>query len=166
MATWSGWQLEFLTAARIRNTPPNQQFLTDWAAHANSPSCRRNPIDLHAKVGGSGNCVKPAGFSWWTQHYATHADAAEAFSRQVNALEFGAILDTLGSGNPFDDPGYKQVATALDKWGSTNFAAWYLAQTQPTTGGDSGAATGIHKGWHDLQRSLGKQRLRAAIDSS
>lgn len=168
MSTWSGWVGDFLAAGRIINTPPNRNFLTAWANHANSPNCRRNPIDLHSKVGASTNCAHPAGFTWWTQSYASHADSARAFANQVNSLQFGAILDTLGTGNPFQDPGHKQVADALRTWGSTNFADWYLAQFTSGGGGGGGGGggnTSIHKGWDDLRKSV-NHKLPAALHDS
>lgn len=161
MSTWSGWVDEFLTAARIINTPPNQRFMSEWASHANSPNCRRNPVDLHYGMGSSTNCVKPAGRDFWTQNYATHGDAAAAFAHQVNSTRFGAILDTLGSGNPFQDPGYKQVVAALNDWSSSLFAQWYLDQVQSSSGGGGGgsstSAPHTHTGWHDLRRTVNRK---------
>lgn len=159
MATWSGWQQQFLLAARIIDTPPNRDFLTEWARHASSPQCARNPIDLHARVGGSTNCDHPAGFAYWTQAYTTHAHAATAFSDQVNSNTYGAILDTLGTGNPWQDPGYAQVHKALLAWPSNNFAAWYLNKMTGSgsgSGGGGGKGARAHSGWTDLRRSVNK----------
>jgi hypothetical protein len=157
VATWSGWQDQFLNAAGANTTSTNEQFLTDWAAHANSPNCKRNPNDLHAKVGGSTNCVKPAGFTWWTQNYTTHAHAATAFGQQLSQTEFAAISDTLGYGDPYQDPGYKLVTSQLRKWGSTNFAGWYLVQAEKQVTGSGGQPANIHKSWHDLRNTLNKR---------
>lgn len=168
MATWSGWQNEFLLAARIIETPPNRNFLTDWAAHASSPQCARNPIDLWRKVGNSTDCDHPAGFPHWTQAYKTHANAATAFAYEVNLPQYAAILDTLGTGNPYQDTGYKNVHAALLQWPSVNFAAWYLAKMSGT-GSGSGSGTGqgahAHKGWQDL-RVVVNHRMPAALRQS
>lgn len=157
MTTWAGWQNEFLLAARIIDTPPNRDFLTEWASHASSPQCRNNPIDLHAKVDGSTNCDRPAGFTAWTQAYPSHADAASAFAQQVNAGQFAAILDTLGTGNPWQDSGFQAVHDALLQWPSVNFAAWYLAKMQPPYSGGGGGglkAARAHGGWKDLRHTF------------
>jgi hypothetical protein len=160
VTTWNGWQAEFLNAAHLLVTPPNIRFLTDWAAHANSPSCRNNPIDLYWPQPGSGNCVKPAGFSTWTQHYATHATAAHAFSLEIHTSDFAAIRAALNTGNPFQDPTVDPVVQALRAWGSTNFATWYSNQRGGTGGGGGGRtaiAPNTHKAWHDLQTSINKR---------
>lgn len=157
MATWSGWQNEFLLAAKIIDTPPNRDFLTEWAKHASSPQCRSNPIDLHVKVGGSTNCDHPAGFAYWTQAYKSHGDAATAFARQVNALSATSILDTLGTGNPWQDPGFKLVYKDLKAWPSNNFASWYLNKMQGSSGSGSGSGTKAshtHHGWADLRHTM------------
>lgn len=159
MATWSGWQNEFLLAAKIIETPPNRQFLSDWAAHASSPQCRNNPIDLHHKVGGSTNCDHPAGFPYWTQAYTSHAHAAAAFAAQVNSSQYAAILDTLGTGNPYQDPGFQNVYAALKAWPSNNFAAWYLNKMQgggSGSGGGKGKAAHAHSGWQSLRKTFNR----------
>jgi len=166
MTTWNGWVIQFFDTAHVLNTPPNQRFMNEWAKHASSPSCNNNPIDLHRKVGASTNCQKPAGFTNWTQNYKTHANAATAFSEQINAPANGAISDSLGTGNPFQDPGYAHVVAALRQWPSVEFADWYLAQMQPASGSGGGSGTGIHKGWADLQHSLGKHGLKPKIDAT
>lgn len=169
MSTWSGWQNQFLLAAKIIETPPNRQFLTDWAKHASSPQCKRNPIDLHVKVGGSTNCDHPAGFPDWTQAYTTHAHAATAFADQVNSNQFAAILDTLGTGNPYQDPGWKAVVAALKQWPSVNFAAWFEQQMSKSGGGGGGGggtkASHTHHGWKDLRKSV-NHNLPVAIKHS
>lgn len=154
MSTWTGWQDDFLNAAAIIVTKENRNFLTQWAGHANSPSCKRNPIDLHHQEPHSTDCVKPAGFSWWTQSYASHATAAEAFSVQVNTGEFAAILDTLGTGDPYTDPGYKDVVKALKAWGSTLFAEWFRHHIEGSSKGAGAIAPRTHRAWHDLQKSV------------
>jgi hypothetical protein len=168
VTTWNGWQAEFLNAAHLLVTPPNIRFLTDWAAHANSPSCRNNPIDLYWPQPGSGNCVKPAGFSNWTQHYATHATAAHAFSLEIHTADFAAIRRALNTGNIFQQPA-DPVVQELRAWGSTNFATWYSNQRSGTGGGGGGGQTGIapntHKAWHDLQRAINDVVPAAVRDS-
>lgn len=168
MATWSGWQNQFLLAARIIETPPNRDFLTEWARHASSPQCRDNPIDLHVKVGGSSDCDHPAGFTHWTQAYTSHAHAATAFSDQVNSNQFAAILDTLGTGNPWQDSGYQEVHKALLAWPSVNFAAYYL--NRMTGGGSGGGGKGgkaphAHTGWTDLRHSVNHNMPKALRSS-
>lgn len=168
MATWSGWQNQFLLAAKIIETPPNRDFLTEWARHASSPQCARNPIDLHQKVGGSTDCDHPAGFPAWTQAYTTHAHAATAFADQVNSNQFAAILDTLGTGNPWQDPGFENVHKALLAWPSNNFAAYYLNRMQGGSGsgsGSGGKAARAHVGWNDLRHTINHNMPKALRSS-
>ena len=164
MATWSGWQQQFLLAAGVVDTPPNRDFLTEWAKHASSPQCARNPIDLHHQVGGSTNCDHPAGFAYWTQAYKTHANAATAFRDQLNQNLYLAISDTLGTGNPWQDPGYKLVHKALLAWPSNNFAAYYLNRMTSSGGpggGGGGKSAAAHSGWKHLRRSLNQHMPKA-----
>ena len=164
MATWSGWQNQFLLAAGVVDTPPNRDFLTEWAKHASSPQCKNNPIDLHHKVGSSTNCDHPAGFAYWTQAYTSHAHAATAFGDQLRQQVYLAISDTLGTGNPWQDPGYKLVHKALLAWPSNNFAAWYLNKMTGAGGpggGGGGKAARAHSGWNDLRHSVNHNMPKA-----
>lgn len=168
MSTWSGWQNQFLLAAKIIETQPNRDFLTEWARHASSPQCRDNPIDLHVRVGGSTNCDHPAGFTNWTQAYTTHAHAATAFADQVNRSQFLAIANTLGTGNPWQDTGDVQlVHKALLAWPSVNFAAYYLNRMTGGSGGQGGGgkAARAHGGWNDLRHSINHNMPKALRSS-
>jgi hypothetical protein len=168
VATWSGWEAQFLRAAGILNTPPNQRFLTNWASHASAPNCRDNPIDLSEKASGSANCVKPAGDFPWIQRYSSHASAAQAFNRQIHTRFASVILAAMQSGNPFQFKDWQDVAGQLRQWPSINFATWYIGQMQ---GGGSGGGGGgalapqTHKAWSDLQRAL-NSRLPSSINSA
>jgi len=165
VATWSGWIAQFLNAANILNTPPNQRFLSNWASHASAPTCRYNPIDLSEPASGSANCVKPAGNFPWIQRYSSHASAAQAFNRQIHTPTASVIRAALDSGNPFQFKDWQDVVGQLRQWPSVDFASWYLAQMTGTgSGGSSGGALApqTHKAWSDLQRAVDK-RLPAAL---
>ena len=165
MATWAGWEIQFFQAANILNTPPNQRFLSAWAAHATSPGCTDNPIDLSVPRGTSTNCTKNTGVNVWTQRYASHGQAAAAFNLEIHEPWARAILQALNSGNPFQFKGYNAAVSALVSWGSVKFANWYSQQMQAGQGSGSaggGVAPQTHRAWSDLQRSIDK-RLPAAL---
>ena len=168
MATWTGWEVQFFNAARILNTPPNQRFLTAWAAHATSPTCGNNPIDLSVSTGGSSNCANGTGIHPHTMRYPTHSQAASAFDIEIHQSWAHAILQALDSGNPFQVKNYSDVGSALVSWGSVHFFDWYMAQMQAGSGGGSGGggiAPQTHRAWSDLQRSVDK-RLPAALHAA
>lgn len=168
MATWTGWQIQFFNAANILNTPPNQRFLSAWASHATSPSCKNNPIDLSHARSGSSNCAKNTGINPWTQRYTSHGNAAAAFDAEIHAAWAHAILSALNSGNPFQVKNYSDVGSALVSWGSVKMFNWYMGQMQSGSGsgsGSGGVAPQTHRAWSDLQRSIDK-RLPAALRSA
>lgn len=157
MATWSGWIIEFLQRANILNTPPNQTFMSEWAAH-DGPGCKNAPVTLSTKLPGSTRCgatVTPLGR---TQDYPSHASAAQAFTIQMNLASMKPIKDALNSGNPFQIGDRSKVVAALKHWGSPQFAAWYATAT--TSGGTGGGGPGkgssshAHHGWADLRHTL------------
>ena len=164
MSTWADWQNEFLLAAGIIDTPPNRDFLTEWARHASSPQCRDNPIDLHAKVGGSTNCDHPAGSPNWTQAYTSHAHAASAFKAQIHSPFASVILAALQSGNPWQLKDWQDVVGQLRQWPSVNFATWFESNHSGGGGGGGGGggkAARAHSGWSDLRRTLNKHLPKA-----
>lgn len=164
MATWDGWQAQFLRAAGILVTPPNVDFLTGWARHATHPRCGNNPIDLAHPNAGSGDCAPGQGIEPHTQHYSTHARAADAFRFQVRADWAKPLFDALDSGNPFQiGKGLEdKVVSVLYSWGSSDWAGAYDAQfSGAASSGGASHKAGIMGGWHHLRRSLNRNWGRA-----
>ena len=157
MPTWSGWQNQFLNAAGILVTPPNRQFLTQWASHAPG-SCRNNPIDLTHSVSGSTRCGNTVGGFGRSQNYRTHANAAHAFQLQIDTDWVHPLKAALNSGNPFQIDNKGPVVAVLNRWASPSFATWYANANSDGTGGGGGAGggdgPGAHKGWVHLRRSV------------
>ena len=157
MPTWSGWIGQFLHAAGILNTPPNQTFMAAWAQHATS-NCTRNPIDLCHAEPGSTNCRAATGIFPHYQTYTTHAHAASAFAYEVKLPAFKPLFNALDSGNPFQVADRSPVESVLISWGSVAFAKWYeTAQAGGSGGGGGGGGAqgpGAHKGWVHLRRSV------------
>jgi hypothetical protein len=169
VTTWPGWQIQFLAAARILNTPPNQRLLTSWAAHASAPTCRNNPIDLSVKLSGSVDCASLPAITPKAQRYLSHVQAATAFRDEIHLPGARALLAAMQTGNPYQvsDPG--AVASSLSWWGSQRFANTYLAAATGGSGGGGGGGHGVapstHRAWHDLQRSVNKAVPSAVRDS-
>lgn len=165
---WTGWIAQFLNAAGILNTPPNQTFMDEWAKHAPG-TCHFNPIDLSFSVIGSTRCGDTVGGFGRTQNYPTHALAARAFADQMRSDLAKPIRAALNTGNPFQIGDRTKVVDALNKWASPSFATWYAnATTSGGTGGGGGGggkAARAHSGWHDLRRTV-NQRMPAALRTS
>lgn len=171
------WVIAFLNRANIINTPPNQLFLEQWAAHSPG-TCTNNHIDLSQAVTGSTRCGNTVGPFGRSQNYPTVAEAAHAFAIQMQAAWVKPLRDAMNSGNPFQIGDKSKVVAVLDRWGSTTFATWYeTATAQGGTGssGGGGSKADLLHGWHSLQRSLntnwrkdlnaGERSLRLALRS-
>ena len=161
MPTWTGWQNQFLGAIGAPKSADNRGFLNLWAVHANT-NCQNNPIDLSHADGGSTDCETLPGAKI-AQAYPNHAAAVDAFKRQVGGYENLAlglaqdkIADATASGGVISD---------LRQWGSTNYATW-LEQQATAAGLGPGSATGFHKGWHDLRRSVNSHFPAALKDAN
>jgi hypothetical protein len=157
VATWSGWQAQFLRRAGIIVTPPNMNLLTLWSQNAHR-SCRNNPIDLTHPLGGSSNCGASTGIFPHEQNYTSHAQAATAFSDEIHMPFAKALLDALNSGNPFDVAHPSPVGSVFVSWGSPAMLNAYLNHGSGSGGGSGGGggtkASHTHTGWHDLRRSV------------
>ena len=155
-STWSGWENQLLNAAGILVTPPNRQLLDLWTKNRHT-SCDNNPIDLAHKLTGSANCGPLTGIFPQAQRYTSHAQAATAFRDEIHADFAKALLSSLNSGNPFQDPNFNNVASVFVSWGSPKMARAYLdtaTGTIPGSGDGGGSATGVHKGWADLRKAV------------
>jgi len=158
MSTWPGWENEFLTAANINDgitTPPNRQLLTEWANHT-STNCGRNPIDLSVSTAGSRNCAKLPNLTERAQRYPTHAQAAQAFNREIHQSWAANLLKAMNTGNPYQVKDPQLVADVFTAWGSLKMYTSYLATQAGSAGnpGSAGASTGAHKGWSDLRKTI------------
>lgn len=163
MPGWTNWILDFLVAANLPMTDENVSFLTLWTNHETA-SCRNNPVDVSRKVGNSTNCNKLAS-GLFAQSYTSHAQAASAFNLQLHSGNFPHLADALGGGSPLDKGPMQDVINDLKKWGATKFARSmtnvYFPPPPPPPN-----ITGFHKGWADLQRSLGKHRLGPKVKAT
>lgn len=168
MPTWTGWQNEFLNRAGILPTPPDRQFLSQWADNAHS-SCVNNPIDLSVKVGAATHCANNTGIHPTTWRYPNHADAATAFSDEIHQPWAKALLDALNTGNPYQSPSVpNDVASVLVSWGSAKYANAYLAAVASGVGGGGGGGgpkSDILNSWHALRRSV-NNRLPTALHNA
>lgn len=168
MPTWGGWVIEFLNRANIMNTPPNQTFMEQWAAHSPG-SCKNNPVILSTAVSGSTRCGDTVAGFGRTQNYGTHSEAAHAFSLQMHTSWVKPLLDALNTGNPFQIGDRTKVVDVLKRWGDEGFAAWYANATTSGTsgggGGGGGSASRAHGGWNDLRRTV-NHRMPSALRTS
>lgn len=156
MATWSGWQTEFLTAAQVQNTADNRRFLSEWASNANT-NCKNNPVDLTASVAKSTNCHSLPSITAKAQNYTSHGNAAHAFYVQTHRSGQTALLAALKSGNPYTVDNTGNVAQDLSSWGSQTFAQIYFAETAGQRGGGGGTdnyAPHTTKAWGDLRHQV------------
>lgn len=164
MGAWAGFQVEFEAAAGLPEGEVNQEFLYDWSQHAAS-DCRNNPIDVSHSAAGATNCKKLTS-TRTAKNYTSHASAAHAFSQQIHSGNFPALLHALNSAIPYQQPSPKAVASDLRKWGSPAFATYYLAHAGTGSGGGQGGGGGagqphVHKGWHDIRRSVNTRMPKA-----
>ena len=155
MATWSGWDTDFLAAASLPNTAANRRFMDDWANNATAPGCANNPIDLTHKETGSKNCHATGQTGVSIQRYTNHTWARTAFNTEIHSGKYAHLLAALKSGNPYTVKDAGAVASDLGSWTSVKFGNTYLAETQ--TGGTSASfAPHATRGWADLQRSINR----------
>lgn len=167
MATWSGWVSQFLHAANIIDTPPNQRFMNAWAANANH-NCANNPIDLSEPMPGATNCADNSGVLPKVKAYTTHTQAANAFAFELLQPWAEDIRRALDSGNPYQYKGTDRVVSDLVSWGSTKYARVFQSATAGS-GGGGGTGTGLaphtHRAWGDLRRTVNRHlptNLRSA----
>jgi hypothetical protein len=153
VATWTGWEAEFLTAAQVPNTAENRLFLDEWAAHAET-NCRNNPIDLSAQTAGASNCHALPAVTARAQNYTTHGNAAHAFFVETHRASSTALINALESGDPFTVNNTGSVAANLTAWGSQTFAQFYFNQTAGQRGGGVGNTTDALKGWKHMRKSF------------
>jgi hypothetical protein len=159
MATWSGWQNEFLNRANIIVTPPNRDLLDSWAKNAHT-DCTNNPIDLSHQLAGATNCGTLPGIFAHAKHYTSHAQAATAFNDEIHAAFARALLDAMNTGNPYQVSNASDVGSVFVSWGSDKMLNVYLNAAAaggpgaPPPGGSG--STDIHHGWNSVRRSLNK----------
>jgi len=156
VATWSGWQAQFLHAAGLLDTPPSRRFLTEWAQNA-THNCGNNPIDLSEPMPGARNCADNTGVLPKVKRYQDHTQAANAFKFELLYPWADAIRRALDSGNPYQFKGSDEVVSDLISWGSVKYANVYAAATTGAGGGGGGG--GAHAphtlgGWKDLRHSV------------
>jgi len=164
-STWSGWQRQFLTRAGIIITPPNLNLLSLWAQNS-ATNCDNNPIDLSQTVAGSPNCGELHGIFPHAKHYSSHRNAATAFRTEINMSFAHALLVAMNTGNPFQAPNFNDAASVFVSWGTPKMLDVFLNQGHTPGGGGGGGSAGIHKGWADLQRSVGKGRLGKKVTAT
>ena len=158
MATWSGWQSQFMHAAGMIVTPPCTRFLTEWAANA-SHNCGNNPIDLSEPMPGATKCANNTGVLPTVWRYTTHTQAANAFKFELLYPWADDIRKALDSGNPYQYVQADRVVSDLVSWGSVKFANVFKGETSGSGGGPSGGggiAPHTHRAWADIQRSVNK----------
>lgn len=170
MATWVGWQAQFLEAAGLPTDEAVQNLLFDWSQHAAS-SCRNNPIDVSRAASGASNCHRLTA-SRTAKNYTSHGQAASAFAHEINSGNFPHLLAQLGFADPYEAPSVSAVTAELRKWGSPAFASFFQAHAHSGSGSGGGGGGGgpgephVHKGWADLARSLNSRAPRALSRSS
>lgn len=168
MSTWSGWEDQFLKVAGLPTTAANRRFLDEWAAHAET-NCTNNPIDLTHKLSGSTNCGSLPALTLKTQHYTSHAQAAQAFLAEIDGTNLRQLRAALESGDPFTVNNTGVVSEQIDFWGSTTFAKFYFNETgsAPGRGGSSSQFEDSHAlaGWADIRHSV-NHNMPAALRSS
>lgn len=164
MATWTGWQSQFLHAAGLINTPPNTRFLTEWAQNANH-NCGNNPIDLSEPMPSATKCAANTGVLATVWRYIDHGQAANAFKFELLYPWADDIRKALDSGNPYQYAQTDRVVSDLVSWGSVKYARVFQAATTGSGGGSSGGggiAPHTHRAWGDLQKSVNKHLPNAA----
>ena len=157
MGVWTGWQADLLGRAGLPTAEATQEFLYDWHTHSAS-DCRNNPIDISHGASGATNCKKLTS-SRTAKNYTSHSSAAGAFSNEIHSGNFPALLRALNSAVPWQQPSPAAVAADLRRWGSPGFATYYLNHSSSGSGGGQGSGGGagqphVHKGWHDIRRSV------------
>lgn len=156
MSVWTGWQGDLLKGAGFPNNPTNRAFLTAWHQHAQS-NCAQNPVDISKQVTGSSNCYH-LNQGRTAQNYPGPGAAVAAFKGQINGPEFIDLNAGFRNSSLTAVAASASVIGELRIWGSVGFAD-YLQGGGVAGGG--GSATSIHKGWHDIRRSLNRKSPRA-----
>lgn len=168
MATWSGWEDQFLKVAGLPTTAANRRFLDQWANHVES-NCGNNPIDLTHKLTGSTDCARLPAITPKAQHYTSHAQAAQAFLFEIDGTNVKQLRNALESGDPFSVNNTGIVSEQIDFWGSTTFARFYFNETAsaPGRGGSTAAFHDSHAlaGWADIRHSVNHNMPKALHDS-
>ena len=164
MAVWTGWQADLLGRAGLPTAEITQEFLYDWHTHSAS-DCRNNPIDISHGASGATNCHKLTP-TRTAKNYASHSTASGAFSAEIHSGNFPALLRALNSAIPYQQPSISAVVSDLRKWGSPGFATFYKNHANTGSGGGQGgggsaAQPHVHKGWHDIRRSVNSRMPRA-----
>lgn len=164
MGEWTGWQADLLGRAGLPTAEATQEFLYDWHSHTAS-DCGNNPIDISRGASGATNCKKLTD-TRTAKNYTSHAQAATAFSQQIHSGQFPALLRALNSAIPYQQPSVAAVVADLRKWGSPGFATYYRNHANAGSGGGQGGGGGsgephVHKGWHDIRRSVNTHMPRA-----
>lgn len=163
MATWSGWQGDLIRAAGLPDVSDVHTFLTDWAA-AEKTGCTNNPLVISRATATSTKCKKLTD-TRTAQNYPSSAIAADAFSAQLHSGNFGALLDALKSGTPFQVTSPHDVEQDLVDWGAVTYA-FELQQnygpSQPEGSGGGGAqAPKLHGGWKSMRHSFNHSMPRS-----
>lgn len=169
MATWAGWQAQLLKAASVPDSPGNEAFLGDWHDSANS-NCKNNPVDISRAATGATNCHKLTA-TRTAKNYASHAQAATAFNRELRSGNFPHLLAALKSGDPYNASDPHNVIADLIVWGSVAFAFMLQQNYGPPSGGGGGGGGGsksvrAHSGWADLRHSINHNMPRALNKSN
>lgn len=158
MATWAGWEAQFLNAAGLIVTPPNMALLNQWSQNAHT-SCRNNPIDLSHNLVGSTQCGALPGIFPHARNYTSHAQAATAFADEVRSSFAAKLYQALNSGNPYQVSFYNDVASVFVSWGSDKMLNVYLTTATGPAGNPNPPGSkkaDLLDGWHSLRRSLNR----------
>lgn len=163
MSVWAGWQKQLAEAAGFRFSEALGEVLYEWHTHAAS-DCNRNPIDISHRATGATNCKRLTRLRQ-AKNYPSRNAAAHAFSQQIHSGQFPALLRALNSEHFYQQPNPAAVVRDLQRWGSPRFARYYTNHATRGSGGTPGPggqtdAPHIHKGWHQLRRSLNRNAPR------
>lgn len=170
MSTWNGWAADFLSAVGAPNTANNRRFLNSWASNAQHPNLTNNPNDLHLKEPGSTNGPAGPGTGEHFQNYHTaqkvgaHTWARTAFDGQITSGDYPHLRAALRSGNPYNASNIYDVEGDLNKWGSYDFGAVYVADAQAGPPVTLKAPQAL-RGWSDMQRSVNRH-MPSALNTS
>lgn len=172
--TWSGWRDSLLHAINAPVKSENLNFLNSWTLGVVA-ECANNPLSASLPGNGSKDCAPLAG-SLNAQAYTDHAQGISRTAAQLESGDYPIILKALRNNNPYSVANNfaqaKQIAAELGTWGDKHWQQLYeaevgLAITAPPGtggGGKGGIAPGVHKGWHDLRRSIGRNLHKGLTD--
>lgn len=162
MAAWTGWETDILNAGKWPVTSENILFLSTWHHPYEDSVCTFNPINTTLKRGTSTNCVHVSGTTY-VQNYKSKQLGTTATVATLNNGFYPDIVGALKTGDPFNYPASSAVAAEITRWGTPNFAAWYLAHLSgtvvpppppPTPGSPDAVAPQAHRGYADLRNSV------------